>query len=142
MLDLEHPRTPHVFATSRQLELILDGCKRITLSGVAGRQFMLEVVRPAFAALRWLAENRFRDEPHIADGITELEHQVERLAGLPLREPNQQGLPAARCPACGGKPTKATKYEPAPFCPTCLDVIMPSLMRVQSCEEGFGTEAI
>jgi hypothetical protein len=142
MLDLEHPRTPHVFAASRQLELILHDCKRITLSGVAGRQFMLEVVRPAFAALRWLAEQRFRDEPHIGEGITELERQVERLVGLPLSNPNHQGGPAARCPACGGKPTKSSKYEPTPYCSTCLDVIMPGLMRVQSCEEGFGTEAI
>ena len=29
MLDLDHPQTPHVFAASRQEDLILDYCKRL-----------------------------------------------------------------------------------------------------------------
>jgi hypothetical protein len=44
MLDLERPRTPHVFAASRQEDLILDYCKRISLSDKNGRLFMLEVI--------------------------------------------------------------------------------------------------
>lgn len=142
MLDLDHPRTPLVFAASTQIDLILDYCKRITLSGASGRRFMLEVVRPAFAALRWLAEHRFTDEPHIAEGLSELERQVEQLVGLPLSDPDHRGGPAARCPACGGKPTTPSQYDPTAYCSPCLDVIVPGLLRVQSCEEGFGTEAI
>src|SRR5262245_35025974 len=45
MLDLDHPDTPHVFAAARQEDFVLDCCKRITLSGAAGRLFMLEVIR-------------------------------------------------------------------------------------------------
>ena len=142
MLDLDHPRTPHVFAASWQLDLILDYCKRISLSGAASRRFMLEVIRPAFAALRWLAANRFADEPHIAKGIAELEQQVEQLAGLPLRDPDHRGGPAATCPACGEKPTSPSKYDPTGYCLPCLDIIMPGLQRVRSCDRGFGTEAI
>lgn len=77
MLDLRHPRIPHVFAASRQEDLILEYCKRITLSGAESRRFMLEVVRPAFAALRWLAAIRFADKPQILHTIAELERQVE-----------------------------------------------------------------
>jgi hypothetical protein len=142
MLYLEHPQTPHVFAASRQEDLILDYCKRISLSGADGRRFMLEVVRPAFAALRWLATNRFAGEPHIPDAIDELERQVEQLAGLPLRDPDHASGPADQCPACGSKPTTPSKYDPTPYCSRCLDVIMPALMRVRSCEAGFGTAAI
>jgi hypothetical protein len=142
MLDLGHPRTPHVFAASTHIDLILDYCKRISLSGAGGRRFMLEVVRPAFAALRWLAANRFVGKPHIPGAIDELERQVEQLAGLPLRDPDHAGGPAARCPACGGKPTAPSKYGPTPYCSRCLDVIMPGLQRIRSSEEGFGTDAI
>lgn len=142
MLDLSHPRAPHVFAASSQQDLILDYCKRITLAGAEARQFMLEVVRPAFAALRWLATTRFTGEPHISDAIAELERQVEQLAALPLREPAYIGGPAARCPACGSNPTTPSQYDPTQYCPRCLDLIMPELERVRSCKEGFGTEAI
>lgn len=142
MLDLDHPRTPLVFAASTQLDLILDYCKKITLSGTAGRQFMLEVIRPSFAALRWLAANRFADEPLIANGIAELERQAEKLAKLPLSNPEHRGGPAAVCPACGGTPNAPNKYDRTSYCSPCLDVIMPGLMRVRSSDEGFGTEAI
>lgn len=142
MLDLDHPLTPSVFAASTQLDLILDYCKKITLSGTSGRRFMLEVIRPAFAALRWLAANRFGDQSRIPDGIAELERQVKTLAELPLRDPNHRGGPAAHCPACGGAPTVPSEYDRISYCSPCLNVIMPGLMRVRSCKEGFGTQAI
>jgi hypothetical protein len=131
-----------VFAASRQLDLILDYCKRISLSGVDGRRFMLEVTRPAFAALRWLAAHRFANEPSIADGIAKLERQAEQLAGLPLRDPDHRGGPARRCPACGARPTAPSKYDPISYCSSCLDLIMPGLRQLESCQEGFGTDAI
>jgi|SRR5262245_7198318 len=142
MLDLDDPRTPHVFAASSQLDLILDYCKRISLSGADGRRFMLEVIRPAFAALRWLAAHHFADVPHIADAIAKLKRQSDELAGLPLRDPAQLGRLPAQCPVCAGKPNPPSEYDPVGYCSTCLDVIMPALLRVRSCEAGFGTEAI
>ena len=142
-MDFDHPQTPHVAAASRQLDLILDYCKRITLLSDAGeRRFMLEVVRPAFVALRWLAANRFPDHPHIADGLSELERLTEQLVELPLLHPGRCGAQAIQCPACGGKPTRPDRFSPAGHCSSCLKVIMPGLDRVQSCEEGFGTDAI
>src|SRR5262245_62122107 len=101
MLDLDHPQTPHVFAASRQLDLILDYLKRITYAASKERPHLLEIIRPCFAALRWLQAERFADEPHIAPGIDELERAAERLARLgdgraewPAGE-----LPTA-CPRC------------------------------------------
>ena len=41
---------------------------------------MLEIVRPAFFALRWLNTARFDDSAEIAAAISELEQQVEALA--------------------------------------------------------------
>jgi hypothetical protein len=142
MLNLGDPQTPHIFAASGQLDLIVEYCRKISLVGAAQRRFLVEVARPAFAALRWLAANRFAAEPHIMDRISDLERQVDQLAGLPLRDPDHEGGPAARCPACGGKPTKPHKYNPIPCCPSCVDLIVPALQRVRSCAEGFGTEAI
>lgn len=143
MLDLDHSSTPWVFAAARQEDMILEYCKRITLAGEHGRRFMLEVVRPAFAALRWLNRERFGDSVSIVSGIDQLEREVEALATLPLVNPDHRGGPAALCPACGGKPTiTPDEYAPTPYCSECLDVIMPGLGRVRSCQEGFGTDAI
>jgi len=142
MLDLDHLLTPHVFAASVQEELILQYGKRITLSGRSRRIFLVEVVRPAFAALRWLANHRFADRPQIADRIAELEQQLEQLAELHLRDEDFTELPGANCPVCGGKPTGPNKDNPTPYCMSCLGIIMPGLERVRSGEEGFGTDFI
>jgi len=148
MLDLDHPQTPHVFAASRQLDLILDYCKRISYADSKSRLQMLEIIRPCFAALCWLQAQRFADEPYIAAGIDNLERQVERLAGLGSGKASWGGgeLPA-KCPVCGEKLTLYGVYEPSPglkvpkerWCSPCLGVVMPAMQRV---EEGFGTDAI
>jgi hypothetical protein len=52
MLDLSHPQTPHIFASSNPLEMVLDFCKRISVSESKGRADVVEIVRPCFAALR------------------------------------------------------------------------------------------
>jgi hypothetical protein len=142
MLFLDHPQTPHIFAAAMQLDLILDSCKLITLSDADSRLFKLEVIRPAFEALRWLAEHRFADEPHIVVGIAELEQQVEQLARLPLFDPVFHDGSESRCPVCGVRPKPPYKYEPISFCSPCLQVIGPGLQRVQSREEGFGIDSI
>lgn len=151
MLDLDHPQTPHVFAASRQLDLILDYCKRISYAESKGRLSMLEIIRPCFAALRWLQTQRFADIPQIAGSIDELERQVEALAQLGARRATWvSGRLPSTCPVCGERLTLYGVYEPQPglkvpkerWCSPCLEVVMPSLMRVQSSEVGFGTEAI
>ncbi len=139
MLDLEHPQTPHIFAASRQLDLILDYCKRISISRTGGRRFMLEVIRPAFAALRWLITARFGAYAEIDSAIAELEHQAEALAGTPLADPDPRAGIPAYCPACGGKLMEPDRYDPIPYCSGCLGVVMPGL---QKCRRQFGTDAI
>src|SRR5947209_12283869 len=108
MLDLDHPRTAHVFAASWQEDLILDYCKRISLSDRAGRLFMLDVIRPAFVALRWLNATRFGGSPQIADSIDELERQAEALAQLTGKTPDRSiaGHPE-RCPVCNERRTES-----------------------------------
>lgn len=151
MLDLDHPQTPHVFAAARQLDLILDYCKRISYADSKERLFMLEIIRPCFAALRWLQTQRFADEPQIAASINELKRQVQALAQLGTGKAKQVGgdLPT-KCPVCGERLTLYGVYEPHPglkvprerWCDPCLDIIMPALMRVESSNAGFGTDAI
>jgi hypothetical protein len=151
MLDLNHPQTPHVFAASRQLDMILDSCKRISISASKGRLDLLEVVRPCFAALRWLNAERFGASPVIAAGITNLERAAERLARLgDGRVQWPAGEVPSACPVCGEPVTTYGVYEPRPglrvprerWCSPCLDVIMPALERLRSGSEGFGTSAI
>src|SRR5262245_61212101 len=103
---------------------------------------MLDVVRPAFAALRWLNRERFDNSPDVASGIDQLEREVEVLVALPLRGTGRHVLPASLCPSCGGDPTPPTEHSPTPYCSHCLDIVMPGLDRIRSSEEGFGTDAI
>jgi hypothetical protein len=142
MLDLTHPQAPHRFAASKQLDLILDYCKRITLQGESGRRFMLEVARPAFAALRWLNEQHFRGSPDIRDGVNEFEAAAESLVRMPLVEAEPRQYKFSRCPVCGDSPEGPDKYDPTPYCSRCLYVIIPALSRLRSSDRGFGTEAI
>jgi hypothetical protein len=141
MLDLNHPQTPHIFAASRQEDLILDYCKRVSLSDRRGRLFMLKVLRPAFVALRWLNKVHFGQSPQIAESIDKLERQVEKLAQL-TGKPQFVGDSLDRCPVCQEPSTKPNMYDSTRYCPKCLEVIMPALIRVRSREYGFGTEAI
>jgi hypothetical protein len=150
MLDLDHPQTPHIFAASNQLDMVLDFCKRISISHSSGRGRMLEIVRPCFAALRWLNGERFGNSPAIAAGITDLERAADQLARLGDGWAEwPAGAPSA-CPVCGAPITNYGVYEPTPglkvpkerWCSPCLDVIMPALRRLRSGSGGFGTGAI
>ena len=136
MIDTDRPQAPYIFAASRQLDTILNECKRITLMRPKDRRFSLEMIRAEFTALRWLAEHRFQSVP-IVD-VVELERKAEQLAERPLHEPNLHEE-TSRCPACSGEITTPSKYDPISYCSSCLDIIMPSL---QSCRERFGTDAI
>jgi len=151
MLDLDHPLTPHVFAASRQLDLIQDYCNRISYADSKGRLDMLAIIRPCFVALRWLQARHFADRPHIAARIDELERKVERLALLGGGKASWPGgeLPS-KCPVCGKALTLFGVYEPRPglkvpkerWCSACLEVVMLAMERMRSSEAGFGTEAI
>lgn len=141
MLDLQHPKTPHVFAASRQLDLILDYAKCISSSDSDERRFMVQVVAPAFAALRWLNAAQFGNSMSIASAIDNLQHDLQTLADKagPL---SAESTERKTCPVCSHSLSKPGKYDPIPYCPHCLEVIMPSLDALESCDTGFGTEAI
>jgi hypothetical protein len=151
MLDLSHPQTPHIFAASNQLDMILNFCKRMSISTGKHRLDMLEIVRPCFAALRWLNSQRFGDSPDIATGTSDLEQAAERLARLGDGKADRPtGVPPSVCPVCDVKLTTYGVYEPSPglqvpkerWCSPCLGVIMPALQRLRSSSKGFGTNAI
>ena len=141
MLDLEHPRTPHVFAASRQLGLILDYAKRITGSDTNGRRFMVQVVASSFEALRWLNTTKFNNSAKIASAIDDLQHNLQTLSDKPATE-SAFITKRKTCVVCNHPLTKPHEYDPIPYCPDCLDIIMPSLTALRSCDTGFGTEAI
>ena len=152
MLDLDHPRTSHVFAASRQLDLILDYLKRISYADSKERPHLLEIIRPCFAALRWLQAQRFADEPHIVAGIDELERAAEQLARLGdgRAEWSPGEMPPSKSPVCRRPLTTYGVYEPRPgfkvpkerWCSPCMEVAMPAFQRLGSSHEGFGTDAI
>jgi hypothetical protein len=138
MLDLSSPIAPHIIAASNQLDMILDRCKRATIGRAERRAFLIETIRPAFAALRWLNAERFGASAQVSSAISDLERQADELAGLPT-EGKRELLPPACCPACGGQLTEPHQYDPVPYCSRCLQIIMGALGRAR---DGFGTEAI
>ncbi|QDU40627.1 hypothetical protein Mal4_49850 [Maioricimonas rarisocia] len=140
MLDLDHPLTPHVFAASRQIDMILDIAKRLTVSDATGRRLLVQTAAPCFAALRWLNEAHFEKSPAIAASIDGLDVQLKVLAEQPASLPTGTGRRRV-CGVCGDRITRANSYQPE-FCSECLKTLHPALMAVESCEEGFGTEAI
>lgn len=141
MLDLDHPHSAHRIAAAKQIELILDYAKRITSDGGRGRRFMCNVVAPCFAALHWLNENHFENDPEIHQRIADLQFA---LGGLAARQVTERDSPLERknCPVCQQELTKPSKYDPIPYCSDCLDIIMSAFSRLESCDGGFGTEAI
>lgn len=150
MLDLAHPRTPAIFDAARQLDLIMDDLKRMTIADRTGRLFLLEMLRPSFAALRWLMAERFEGSPAIAASLAELEAQAEALAALGLREARRWSAdPPDICPACAEGLTIVPLSRARPrrpptdrYCARCLGGSRTALDRVASLEDGFGTMAI
>lgn len=142
MLDLNHPQTPYTFAASTQLGIILEQCELMTLWDARRRQFCMANVRPALAALRWLAHEWFADSPRLPDALADLECRVEQLAGLLPHGSREWGGRASECPVCGATATGPSEYNSISYCSPCMDLITPAKMRVESCEEGFRIEAI
>jgi hypothetical protein len=151
LLDLSHPKTPHVFAAARQLDLILEYVKKISYSESRDRLGMIQIIRPCFVALRWLNTNQFGNSPVIAESIDALEEQADRLA-----HSGDGGLvqivtkSLTRCPVCD---TPLTTSRPGclglflearkeMYCSNCLGPTMKAYTLVCSIEEGFATAAI
>jgi hypothetical protein len=95
-----------------------------------------------------LAREHFADVAAIPPAIDALERALAELAALPGVP--EEGPPAGyKCPACGAA-TLRLAYDGTPnpvspthvYCSPCLDMIMPSLSALRSCEDGFGTDAI
>ena len=142
MMDPRSPNAPRRYAASRHIDLILGCSKWMTISDAQMRRAMLEIMRPAFAALRWLNCERFDGSRRIAATIARLENEAERLADRPvLYPPVVAEMPPARCPACGEAPIPPNEWEKIPYCRSCLDR-MPSLMDIQMVDPGFGTDIL
>lgn len=145
MLDLDHPQTPHVFAAARQMDLILGCAQQMTAATGRHRNNLLEIARPCFAALRWLATNHFENSAAILDSIDDLQRALESLAALST---TQGRTDSNTCPACGqhlaerahhtseGRPGKRQ------WCSGCLALVAPACQRLEASESGFGTWAI
>jgi hypothetical protein len=141
MIDPRSPTAARSYAASRQIGLILGCCKWMTVSDAQQRRAMLEIMRPAFAALRWLNRERFDGSRRIEATINRLEREAEQLADRPVVHPPPVAEVPARCPACGEAPRPPDEWEKIPYCSACLDR-MPSLLDIQAIGPGFGTDII
>lgn len=137
MLDDDHPQSAHIFAASNQLDFVLKFAKNTTLGTGKFRRDCFQIAQPAFAALRWLNENQFGKSDEIASAINELESAFANLSELTH---NPEKSDRTQCPAC--LKAASTFVAAQPYCSDCLDMIMPALQKLRSCETGFGTDAI
>ncbi len=135
------PRRPHVHAAALQMALVRDYLGRISTADGSGRLYMLALLRPCFAALRWLQAERFADQPQLVSLIDDTEREVEELSHLGHGEMNWSGgmSPRVRCPVCGHKLTVAPEL---PECPSCVQLAVAAYNRLASSYEGFGTDSV
>ena len=139
MIDPRSPTAARFYAAAGQIDLILHYAKWMTVSDAQQRRAMLEIMRPAVAALRWLNHERFNRSRRIEATIDRLEREAEGLAERPVVHPPPVGGVPARCPACGEPPRPPDDWEKIPYCGACLGR-MPSLMDIQAVGPGFGTD--
>jgi hypothetical protein len=148
MLDLDHPMSEHIFAAARAEDAVLIAAQHMTIASRHERSRLRNGCTPAFFELRRLARDHFADRPAIPPAIDELERSLAALAsltGIP-----EVGPPAEYvCPACDASLERRGKYgylapnNPTDiYCSLCLQLIMPSLLTLRSCDGGFGTDAI
>src|SRR5215207_9716821 len=141
MLDLDDPQTPYIFGAAFQLGLVFDYCKTITTGeSYEERHRMVESMRPAFAALRWLNREKFSSSSEIASAIDAFESKVDELAAIPCgRTPRPFNDRVAICPCCNQGLRVPDQYESKRYCVKCFDVVIESHER---CCEVFGADAI
>lgn len=148
MIDVDHPMSEHIFAAARAEDAILTAAKQMTVATRQQRTRLCEKCAWAFADLRRLSCTYFPGCPAIPPAIDALERSLSGLATMP-GVPEQGPLVEFTCPACGTAIRRhgrfwfsARKSRSEIYCSKCLQIIMPSLEILSSCEEGFGTEAI
>jgi hypothetical protein len=149
VINIEHPDAPYIFAASRQLDLIVDYMRRITVSDGQHRRFLLEVVRPCFEALRWIATERFGGDPEAVAALGELEQQAEKLAALGSDKPERiTGELPSDCIVCGRRFDHLGWYKPFGwfrrrptdhYCDSCMVLVRPAFDRART---AFGCYAI
>lgn len=155
MLDLDHPLTQHIFAASRAITVIMRAGHKMTVSARRERRRLRAECNDALTELRQLSRDHFADRLGIAPIIDDLEHALDRLAelsGVP-----DDGPPADDfCPVCGQSvrhrrvrgclPFLLSLVLPAsphpPYCSVCFGILMPSILRLESVETGFGIDDI
>jgi hypothetical protein len=140
MLNTNSLGSASIFAACHETMMISEFCMKITVANSDRRRGLLEVIRPSFAALRWIATERF-DPTSILPVIAELEAKVEELVNLPLKFVDDQNPQSDRCPACGGALT-AIEDSDTYCCSPCHDLVWPTLVRLESIDEGFAIDCI
>ena len=98
MLNLDHPRTPHIFRASAHLDRVLQICKDMTLIPGPARLGRVTAVAGELRALHELNRAHFGASPEIEVNIDRCKEAVERIAALPMCEVVGQ---SGACPACG-----------------------------------------
>jgi hypothetical protein len=139
MLNTSSPKAPHIVSASIQLDLILGRCRRITVAYAPSRRFVAETIRPSFAALRWLNENRFENSAEIADAVAQFEKRVDDLADFATTGERPVARLPDKCPVCGLGIADPVRDEPFLGCPDCMESVMDRYRRL---DRGFGSWAI
>jgi hypothetical protein len=148
MLDLDHPMSEHVFAAARAESAIVIAARRMTVASRQERLRLRDSCGSAFDELRRLARDHFSDRTAIPAEIDALERAVAGLAALPgVREEGPRAEEI--CPACGDRLKGRGRFwswalprTNDNYCRHCLQMIISPLQVLESCEDGFGTEAI
>lgn len=148
MLDLNDPKTGHIFAVARATDTILGAARRMSVSTRCERVNLQEICVQAIRELRRLRLHYFADRPAIPSTLDTLETLVARLAALPGVP--EDGPPADHeCPACGAALERrglhghlALDLPSYIYCNPCVGLIMNPLATLGSWESGFGPDAI
>ena len=104
---------------------------------------LLRDCAPLLSDLRQLNTLRFKESPFIRGALDELETGIRAVAAL--GQGKLQAGPAEsleKCPHCRAPVTRIGYPRPTtPVCPTCPELFMPALGRLDALE-GFGTCSI
>lgn len=149
MLNLEHPRTPHVFAAYHQITLIHKFAYNISIGTGRGRRDFYHIIKPAFVALNWINSHHFDNRQEIADLISSLDQELLTLAEKTHDESYVENR--RNCPVCAAAITEFGSYQPPGadftvpelrYCEPCLERFCNLLEALKSLNSGFGIEAI
>jgi hypothetical protein len=145
MLDIDHPRTPHIFHASCLLGRVCETGQRMSTAPASDRPALLAECLLVFAELRQLSKDHFEDAEFIRLGLDACEAGMHLLAALgkPLLPSQRPGIERP-CPHCGCETETralAGREGELTLCPYCVQLYMPALECLELLD-GFGTEAI